>query len=119
MTCILWTGAVTSSGYGCRRFRGRCESAHVVAYIEAKGEIPAGREIDHTCRTQLCINPDHLEAVTHLENVRRSRASKLSMEQARAIRAAEGTIIAIGERFGVHNSTVSRIRSGQIWREAA
>ena len=37
----------------------------------AVGPIPDGREIDHLCRNHRCVNPDHLEPVTHLENMRR------------------------------------------------
>jgi len=28
-------------------------------------------EIDHLCRVRCCVNPDHLEAVTHRENILR------------------------------------------------
>lgn len=45
--------------------------AHRFAYELHKGPIPKGLEIDHLCRNTLCVNPNHLEAVTHRENVRR------------------------------------------------
>lgn len=34
-------------------------------------KIPAGMELDHLCRNPTCINPNHIEAVTHRENVLR------------------------------------------------
>lgn len=47
--------------------------AHRVVYESLVGPIPAGLELDHTCRVRRCVNPDHLEPVTHAENQRRSR----------------------------------------------
>lgn len=69
--CVLWTGATNGVGYGMRKIGGKTFLTHRLAYEEAYGPIPAGLELDHLCRTPLCMNPDHLEAVTHAENVRR------------------------------------------------
>ena|SRR3990167_9907799 len=46
--------------------------AHRMAYILANGCIPNDLQIDHLCRNTLCVNPKHLEAVTHRENLIRS-----------------------------------------------
>jgi hypothetical protein len=40
------------------------------------GEIPEGLELDHLCRNTLCVNPDHLEPVTHAENIQRGHAAR-------------------------------------------
>ena len=71
--CLVWTGAVGSSGYGVIGLSrsARTDYAHRVAYRLAKGPIPGGRQVDHLCRNKLCCNPDHLEAVTQAENLRR------------------------------------------------
>lgn len=45
--------------------------AHRVAYEYFLGPIPPGMEVDHLCRTRLCVNPMHLEVVGHRENVAR------------------------------------------------
>lgn len=49
----------------------RVSLAHRMAYLGFKGDIPAGFQLDHTCRTRPCVNPDHLEAVPQALNVRR------------------------------------------------
>lgn len=73
--CWAWDRAVTSHGYGAQSLgRGRTAPAHRLAYEFAKGPIPEGLELDHLCRVRSCINPDHLEAVTHEVNVRRGEA---------------------------------------------
>lgn len=44
---------------------------------------------------------------------------KLSAADVAAIRAATGTLSAIGERFGVGPMQIHRIKSGKNWKEAA
>lgn len=73
--CWLWQGAYGGSmSYGQTWFEGRLQYVHCVIYRLLKGPIPSGYEIDHLCQIALCCNPDHLEAVTHSVNVKRSAA---------------------------------------------
>lgn len=69
--CLRWTGAIQSKGYGQFKVGEKILYVHRVAYELAHGPIPEGLEIDHLCRVRDCVNPDHLEAVTHAENLRR------------------------------------------------
>jgi len=71
--CIRWTGAHGPKGYGRISVGGKTRIVHRVAYEALVGPIPSGLEIDHLCRVRDCINVQHLEPVTHLENVRRRR----------------------------------------------
>lgn len=77
-SCVLWTGAKTPKGYGQIRFEGRLHAVHRVVFEASKGPIPDGLEIDHLCRVRNCVNPEHLEAVTHAENNRRSIRNRRS-----------------------------------------
>lgn len=70
--CWLWDGATNSAGYGHFRCKGRVQSAYRVIFEHEKGPIPKDLEIDHLCNVRCCVNPDHLEVVTRLENCRRS-----------------------------------------------
>lgn len=71
--CREWTGFLCS-GYPHMNLHGRIVGAHRVAWVlHHNKEIPDGYEIDHVCRNKLCVNPDHLEAVTRQENLRRAR----------------------------------------------
>ena len=75
--CWLWTGYANSDGYGRIGSGGRAGTngppllVHRVAYELLVEPIPEGMALDHLCRVQLCVNPDHLEVVTSAENTRR------------------------------------------------
>lgn len=105
--------ARTAGGYGKIRVDGRDKLAHRHYYETHVGPIPAGLDLDHACRNRDCVNPAHLEPVTHLENVRRGAAMKLTLEQAHEIErlAASGlSSYKIAPMFGVSRQTVDLIR---------
>ena len=69
--CWLWTGSQTGNGYGQFKVDGRIVLAHRLAYSLLVSAIPEGLQIDHLCRTRNCVNANHLEVVTHRENIMR------------------------------------------------
>ena len=71
-TCWRYSGAKSRAGYGWVYNPGGSTLAHRIAYQEKKGAIPPGLDVDHLCFVRDCVNPDHLEAVTRGENVRRA-----------------------------------------------
>lgn len=78
--CWMWIAGKDHFGYGS--FGGKCTrgvttKAHRLSYIWAIGPIDKNKEMDHLCRNRACIRPDHLEAVSHRENVRRGEMSSM------------------------------------------
>ena len=71
--CWLWMGAIIPAGGGYAEISQNRKPVYVhrLMYEKHKGPIPDGLEIDHLCRVSSCVNPDHLEAVTHRENMLR------------------------------------------------
>jgi hypothetical protein len=75
--CWVWKGKPDKDGYGKWASRG----AYVFAYVRKFGAIEEGKELDHTCRNRLCVNPDHLDVVSHAENMRRSWAHRSKKQE--------------------------------------
>jgi len=72
--CWEWTGAMASNGYGTFHVPGTKSNvtrSHEFSYHLFVGPVPDGLELDHLCHNPKCINPDHLEPVTHQENMTR------------------------------------------------
>ncbi len=83
--CWVWTAFKDKYGYG--RFcmvTGISRFSHRLAYEFLVGPIPAGLEIDHTCHNPACVNPTHLEPVTHKVNVQRGKAGLVSGQRMKA-----------------------------------
>lgn len=98
--CWEWQGYRDRNGYGVfgvlmptanGRLR-RHHGAHRASYALHKGPIPPGLCIDHLCRNPACVNPDHLEPVTHKENT--LRGESFSAVNARKRRCIHGHSLA-------------------------
>lgn len=72
--CWLWRASVDRGGYGQFYWGNRLRGSHVVSYEVLVSEVPEGLLLDHLCRTRRCVNPGHLEPVTHAENIRRGES---------------------------------------------
>ena len=70
--CWDWTACIDVHGYGQFNIGAGCRiGAHRWSYIDAYGRVPNGLELDHLCRNTKCVNPTHLEAVSHRVNMLR------------------------------------------------
>jgi len=74
--CWVWQAADNGSGYGQFWIGKKNVLAHRWSYEHFKGKIPEGFHVDHLCKVTKCVNPDHLEAVTQYENLRRGNPWK-------------------------------------------
>ena len=79
--CWLWMGPTSGStgrgaGYPRMTLNGATVAVHRAMWTNEHGIIPPKKQIDHKCRNRLCVNPDHLEMVTHRENQRRRNRAK-------------------------------------------
>lgn len=135
--CWIWTAAKLGNGYG--QFKARSYhvvTTHRLSYEMAKGPIPDGMFVCHTCDNPSCVNPEHLFVGTPKDNVQdmvsKGRAkpgpplrggangnATLSEETVRQIRALPLSYRALSARFGVSKSQIARIKTGVAWSNAA
>lgn len=121
--CWRWNLYVDRLGYGVASLggSGRSGPAHRFIYERLVGPIPEGMDLDHVkergCRYRDCVNPAHLEPVTHVENCRRGKQSVLTLDIARAIRADPRKHREIAADYGIKRVTVTAIKAGRNWRE--
>lgn len=95
--CWMWNAYRNRNGYGMFGLAPvaingvwRYVLAHRWLFEQVKGPIPTGMELDHLCRVPACVNPDHLESVTHTENMRRAELATGSAARHGRARVAAG-----------------------------
>jgi hypothetical protein len=86
--CWNWTGAKSPAGYGKFHNNSGTMQAHRFMYELTKGKISRPLVIDHLCRNRGCVNPKHMEVVTHRENT--MRGENIAAKYARATHCVHG-----------------------------
>ena len=139
--CIEWQGAKLPSGYGITRIGLKSQGtyktalAHRVSYYVNNEDQPIDEFIIcHKCDNPSCINPTHLFAGTHVDNVRdmdekdrrvcvhlrgsENPNSKLSWDDILEIRGSKESCRKLANIYGVSKTQVSRIKRKLAWKEA-
>ncbi len=118
--CWLWRGSRDGKGYARVHIGNGHYAVHRVIYERLVGPIGEERQLDHLCRVRHCINPEHLEPVLCVENIRRGNLPVLNVESAQDIRArlASGESQAsLATAYGVTQPTIHAVMHGITWKD--
>src|SRR3990167_537203 len=119
--CWIWKKATGCGGYGKKYAHDKTILAHRFYYEKFKGKISKGLCLDHLCKTRHCVNPDHLEPVTQLENNRRGRGTKFNIGIAQEIRLLHKQKLlshwALAKTYGMSRRNVGFILNNITWKK--
>lgn len=141
--CWLWTAGVCDRGFprftDRVKFTTRSKQARRVLWELHSGEKAGARQVTTTCKNRLCMNPEHLAAISKsdvvrevwrqpaararkvlagMENTRARPTTKLDMIKARYIRNSDKSCTALAKELGVSVALVSKVRTNKCWRES-
>ena len=84
--CLIWEGAVQSSGYGSvTDGRGGTALVHRAIFEDSVRNLKWGETLDHICRRPLCVNVEHFEPVSRAENSRRRHAAQTQCKEGHSL----------------------------------
>lgn len=137
-SCWLWTGYIMPTGYAhiCTGVTGYSVLAHRASWLLHFGPIPEGVEVCHDCDQlyprgdvtyRRCVNPAHLFAAVHRDNMldlrEKSRSqigelawnNKLTEAEVQQICSSAATCSQLAAQFGISRGHVSRIKNRKTW----
>lgn len=121
--CWIWLGAMDVKGYPLVKGEGKVKYAYRLAYLMFKGKVRKGYDVHHTCHTPLCVNPDHLQALTRRahtalgENIVGRNIRKTHCERGHPFRGENLRVDSKGKR-GCKTCDRERMREvRRMWKE--
>lgn len=136
-TCWLWVGKVNPiNGYGSFMYHPKKDEparewgAHRCSYLLFVGAIPDNKIVRHTCDNKWCVNPEHLELGSYLDNMRdaverdriatgvkvHSKLTEVDVRKIRRLRKQGMVVHKIAALFEIDVRAAHRILSGESWR---
>ena len=140
--CWIWVGARSSDGYGSVNCKHRTVSAHRLSFWISRGRAPI-EQVCHHCDNPPCVNPTHLFEGTKRDNARDmvskgrnfqppadrhwariytdkvrgedNYLAKLTDDDVRAIRASSERQVDLAARYGVVQTTISKVKLRKAW----
>ena len=130
--CWEWQRETDAYGYGRFWITGRQRvAAHRFSYTVARGRVPSGLLVLHTCDNPKCVRPDHLYLGTHDDNMRDRKErghyargednnkAKLTADQVRELRRLyvphQYGSTKLARQFGISPTAVKAILAGKAW----
>lgn len=130
MDCWLWT-ASGCGGYGRLSVNGRLTGAHRFSWELANGPVPNALYVLHRCDNPPCVNPAHLFLGTIAANNKdrankgrgvigerspRAKLTERKVTEIRALHTAGRSQAYLARAYGVSDSLVRLVVTGQAWK---
>lgn len=123
--CWEWKLKLTRAGYGrvdlnkVRRLTGT-QYAHRAGYVALHGPLEKSTDVHHKCHNILCVNPDHLEALTASEHRRRHKQAESTLSPGDVVTIREkawagAKRIDLANEYGLSPNTIQWILNGVTW----
>jgi len=127
--CIIPKKKPMPAGYIQVLHQGVYDYAHRFVYEFLNGKLKPGLVVRHLCNNKACINPNHLTAGTHADNVQDKVAANrqprgfahyranLSEQSVREIRADTTSSLAeLSRRYGISRGGIKNIKEFKTWK---